>query len=175
MANLTRENRLKKIVNTVFDVDVMEKTRKREVVEARMVYCRILMDEGYKTLSRTAKSLDKHHATVIHYNNSFKYVIKADDRLYELYERCVKMFTEPQRIQNKDLTLVECKNLIFTLENKIKNLTLNLSSLNLEHEIFIKRQKVYHDIYKTIHERVNKKNIKQVTRKLNTYLNGIHS
>ena len=51
MANLTRENRLKKIVNTVFDVDVMEKTRKREVVEARMVYCRILMDEGYKTLS----------------------------------------------------------------------------------------------------------------------------
>ena len=48
------EERLKDIVNQVFEVDVMKKTRKREVVEARMVYSRILRDSEFMTASRIA-------------------------------------------------------------------------------------------------------------------------
>lgn len=170
---MNKEERLKIIVNEVFNIDVMSKTRKNKEVEGRMVYTKILMSEGYKNLSTIARSLNKHHATIIHYNKQFKYIIKPDEKLWEMYSRCLRLFIEPTSME-QELNLIECKKLIFSLQNKIKKLTLDIHGLNLEHEVFQKRQSRYPEIYKTIHERVNSNNIKEVTRKLNTYLNGVH-
>lgn len=170
---MNKEERLKIIVNEVFDIDVMAKTRKNAVVEGRIVYAEILMKEGSKTLSTTARSLNKHHATVIHYNKQFKYIIKADDRLFEMYSRCVKLFLEEVSFK-QELNSLQYRNLIFSLENKIKRLTLDINSLTLNQAVFKKREKKFFEIYKTIHARVDNTNITQVTRKLNTYLNGIH-
>ena len=168
------EERLKDIVNQVFEVDVMEKTRKREVVEARMVYSRILRDSDYMTLSKIAKSLNQSHCTIIHYNKNFKYFIKPDEKLWHKYLTCSRIYNETDHVANT-LELVECRNLIFSLENKIKKLTLDISRLNLEHETYKKQVETYPDLYRLINERVRPKNVKEVTRKLNTYLNGIHN
>ncbi len=168
------EERLKDIVNQVFDVDIMEKTRKREVVEARMVYSRILRDSEYMTLSKIAKSLNKSHCTIVHYNKNFKYFIKPDERLWHMYLTCARIYNETDHIAHT-LELAECRNLIFSLENKIKKLTLDISRLNLEHETYKKQAETYPDLYSLINERVRPKNVKEVTRKLNTYLNGIHN
>jgi len=167
-------NRLKKIVNRVFDVDIMDNTRRREVVEARMVYSRILMDTGKHTLTRVAKTLNKSHCTIVHYNKNFKYFIKPDERLWEMYLLCAKIFTETDHVANA-LDLEDCRNLIFSLENKIKKLTLDISRLNLEHDTYKKQTETYPDLYRLINERVRPANVKEVTRKLNTYLNGIHN
>lgn len=166
------EDRLKDIVNQIFEVDVMAKTRKREVVEARMVYSRILSDSNLMTLSRIAKSLNKNHATILHYNKNFKYFIKPDERLWEMYLMCARIYNETDHIAN-ELDVKECRNLIFSLENQIKKLTLDISRLNLEHETYNKRAETYPELYKLIDERVRPKNVKEATRKLNTYLNGI--
>lgn len=168
------EERLKDIVNQVFDVDVMGKTRKREVVEARMVYSRILRDSEYMTLSKIAKSLNKNHATIIHYNKNFEYFIKPDEKLWHKYLTCARIYNETDHIAHT-LELEECRNLIFSLENKIKTLTLDIGRLNLEHETYKKQVETYPDLYRLINERVRPKNVKEVTRKLNTYLNGIHN
>jgi len=61
------------------------------------------------------------------------------------------------------------------LENQKKLLALELSRLNLEHETYKKQVETYPDLYSLINERVRPKNVKEVTRKLNTYLNGIHN
>jgi len=169
---MDKETKLKIIVNEVFDIDVMSKTRKNKEVEGRMVYAKILMSEGYKNLSTIGKSINKHHATIIHYNKQFNYIIKADEKLWEMYSRCLRLFIEPTSME-QELSLIECKKLIFSLQNKIKKLTLDMHGLNLEHEEFQKRQLKYPEMYKTIHERVNKDNVKEATRKLNTYLNGL--
>ena len=168
------EDRLKNIVNQVFKVDVMEKTRKREVVEARMVYSRILRDSEYMTLSRIAKSLNKNHATILHYNKNFKYFIKPDERLWDMYLLCCRIYNETDHVANA-LDLEECRNLVFSLENQKKLLALELSRLNLEHETYKKQNETYPKLYKLINERVRPNNVDEVTRKLNTYLNGIHN
>lgn len=168
------EDRLKNIVNQVFKVDVMEKTRKREVVEARMVYSRILRDSEYMTLSRIAKSLNKNHATILHYNKNFKYFIKPDERLWDMYLLCCRIYNETDHVANA-LDLEECRNLVFSLENQKKLLALELSRLNLEHETYKKQNETYPKLYRLINERVRPKNVDEVTRKLNTYLNGIHN
>ncbi len=166
------EDRLKDIVNQVFKVDVMEKTRKREVVEARMVYSRILRDSEYMTLSRIAKSLNKNHATILHYNKNFKYFIKPDERLWDMYLLCCRIYNETDHVANA-LDLEACRNLVFSLENQKNLLALELSRLNLEHETYKKQNETYPELYKLINERVRPKNVYEVTKKLNTYLNGI--
>jgi len=52
---------------------------------------------------------------------------------------------------------------------------LDISRLNLEHETYKKQVETYPDLYSLINERVRPKNVKEVTRKLNTYLNGIYN
>jgi len=169
-----REDRLKEIVNQVFKLDIMEKNRRNEVVEARMVYSQILRDSEFMTLSNIAKSIDKNHATIIHYIKNFNYIIKPDERLWGLYLLCARIYNETDHIANT-LELEECRNLIFSLENQKKLLALELSRLNLEHETYKKQVETYPDLYSLINERVRPKNVKEVTRKLNTYLNGIHN
>ena len=167
-----REDRLKDIVNQVFKLDIMEKNRRNEVVEARMVYSQILRDSEFMTLSNIAKSIDKNHATIIDYIKNFNYIIKPDERLWDMYLTCARIYNETDHIANT-LELEECRNLIFSLENKIKKLSLEIGRLNLEHETYKKRAETYPELYKLIDERVRPKNVKEATRKLNTYLNGI--
>ena len=44
---LNEMNQLKFMVNFVFDVDIISKKRKREYVDARMVFSKILNDNGF--------------------------------------------------------------------------------------------------------------------------------
>ena len=48
--------------------EVVMKTRKRHIVEARMMISKLLLKEGL-TLSEIARFLNKDHATIIHYRN----------------------------------------------------------------------------------------------------------
>ena len=51
---------LKQIVSEVFDVDILDKRRTRNVVDARGVYSKILKDKGF-TLVFIGQSLNKDH------------------------------------------------------------------------------------------------------------------
>lgn len=168
------EERLKDIVNRVFEVDIMEKTRRREVVEARMVYTRILRDSEFMTVSKIAKSLNKNHATILHYLKNFKYFIKPDERLWDMYLLCCRIYTETDHVANA-LDLEECRKLIFSLENVIKKLTLDISRLKLDYKTYKEKETTYSPLYNLIHERVPGSRVDEITRKLNTYLNGIHN
>ena len=63
----TNSKQLQKIIETVFDVNLLDKSRRREIVEARIVYSNILHEVNNLTISAIAKTLGKNHATVIHY------------------------------------------------------------------------------------------------------------
>ena len=64
-------NKLKEIVLDEINIDVNAETRKREVIEGRIIYCKILRDCGW-TMSSIGKTINRNHATVVHYIRRFE-------------------------------------------------------------------------------------------------------
>jgi len=84
-------NELKRIVNDIFLVDLEVKNSKRGVVDARKVYSKILRDSGlsYELIGST---INKDHATVIHYVKNVEYLLSYDRALMEKYVACKNVF-----------------------------------------------------------------------------------
>lgn len=90
-----------KIVNEVFLVDLTLNNRKRETVDARKVYSKILRDKGhgYKFIGET---INKDHATIIHYIKNIDHLLSYDQALIDKYIVCKNIFTgEPVSKQVK--------------------------------------------------------------------------
>ena len=81
-----------KIVNEVFLVDLTLNNRKRETVDARKVYSKILRDKGYgyKFIGET---INKDHATIIHYIKNIEHLLSYDSILRDKYIACKNIFT----------------------------------------------------------------------------------
>ena len=82
---------LKTIVDTEFDLDILDKCRKAEYVNARLIYSYILRRRGVG-LVRIAKSIDKNHATILYLVNNAPFYLKQDQDLEHSYENCLRMF-----------------------------------------------------------------------------------
>jgi hypothetical protein len=76
---------LKKIIDEVFELDLMNKTRQREYVDARRIFSHILFKEG-ATLTAIGKYLGLDHASIHYYTKKFEWIIKSDLMLREKYE-----------------------------------------------------------------------------------------
>ena len=87
---------LKKIVNDVFLVDIEVKNRKRGVVDARKVYSKILRDNGY-SYELIGETIEKDHATIIHYVKNIEYLLSYDRILREKYVACKNVFIKKRK------------------------------------------------------------------------------
>ena len=91
---------LRSIVNKVCRVNVLSKKRNREIVNARMIYSKILRDRKYSYVD-IGMSLLKNHASVIHYCKSVNWLLKYDNNLQIKYEKCLELFScKDEEIQN---------------------------------------------------------------------------
>ena len=74
-------NFLKRIIKDVLGINVEKnRSRLREVVNAKMIYASILSNRGYGC-SAIGKSLGMNHATILHYNKNFRFYKKTDSNL----------------------------------------------------------------------------------------------
>lgn len=73
-------------VNKVTGVDLTLQTRKYRIIEARMLYYKILRQKGY-TLTEIGNTLNKNHATVLHSLNLFDDIIEFDKDLKNKYKQ----------------------------------------------------------------------------------------
>jgi hypothetical protein len=87
---------LKKIVNDVFLIDLMSSRRERTIVDARKVYSKILRDEGI-SLESIGKSINKNHATVIHYIKDLHSILSYDKELRDKYIACKNVFIKKRK------------------------------------------------------------------------------
>jgi hypothetical protein len=83
---------LKEIINEVFLVDIDIKSSKRAVVDARKVYSKILRDSGYN-YELIGETINKNHATIIHYVKNIEYLLSYDQILRDKYVACKNIFT----------------------------------------------------------------------------------
>lgn len=71
--------------------EVVMKTRKRHIVEARMMISKLLLKEGL-TLSEIARFLNKDHATIIHYRNLHDDLMKTEAKYKFKFDKLVSAF-----------------------------------------------------------------------------------
>ncbi len=149
------------IINYEFELDLLEKTRKRPHTEARMILSKILTDRYKYGRSRIADLLDMNHATVVYYLQQIPFLLKHEKPLSDKYETIVNKY---QDIDDPiwDLTEAELKTLAFTLRNENKNLNLELNHQKNKIEIFEK--------HKELIEYLEENNVKNATQLLIKYI-----
>lgn len=138
----TEMNSLKEIISTSTGTDVMNKNRYRNVVDARIVFSKIIRERGY-TYSSISRYLSKHHSTIMHYICECNHLIKTDDKMMETYINCRNKFLE-----DKDALLT------YTDKDAVKEMII----LKMDIEKLIDRNNKLKDIqkkYKRLTEIIN--------------------
>ena len=160
--------KLKEIVSQVFDTDINIKTRKRNNVEARMIFSKILREDG-NTFESIGKAINKDHSTIVYYVNQASVLIKQSIELSDKYLECKNCY-----IDNLDVVLPQMK--YDELKDEVVELKFLVNKLASERNEIIKVQEKYNRIKKIINlvaERTHVGKEEFIERKINQMFNGI--
>jgi hypothetical protein len=78
-------NYIKDRVQFYTGLDIRKKTREREYVYARMVFCKIMREEFLMTMDAIGKYLGKSHCTIVHYMKNFDTIEKYEYSFNKVY------------------------------------------------------------------------------------------
>ena len=118
-------SQLKKVIQEITGVDINEVSRKREIIEARAVYYKILKQiDKKKSLKSIGASVGKNHATVLHSLKNYD--------MFEQFNPTLKLFRK-QILQRLNYASPE-QILDMSKEELIDSLQLDIMKLNDEIE-----------------------------------------
>ena len=160
--------KLKEIVSQVFETNINIKTRKRNNVEARMIFSKILREDG-NTFESIGNAINKDHSTIVYYVNQASVLIKQSIELSDKYLECKNCY-----IDNLDVVLPQMK--YDELKNEVLELKLLINQLTIERNEIIKVQEKYNRIKKIINlvaERTHVGKEEFIEKKINQMFNGI--
>jgi hypothetical protein len=168
---------LKQIVSEIFDVDILDKRRIRNVVDARGVYSKILKDKGF-TLVFIGQSLNKDHSTIINCLNNTEFFIEHDNNIKQKYYICLSRFHQALGITEldtlSDLSEYQLKKEIIKLRLELRDLADSYDELSNKYTIDAKKHSKYEYIYQMISTRCKDSYLYMVERKVNQILNTLH-
>ena len=118
--------KFKKIIEFETGVNVEIVSRKRNFVEARAMYYKLLRDVLNMTLQAIGDTVNKDHATIIHSLNSVNDWMKYDRKLADRYKNILYAI---DKIDETDFNSLRYENIMLNL--KIDELTKRLSSNRL--------------------------------------------
>lgn len=157
---------LRIIVDEVFEVQISNKNRTRHIVDARMIFSKVLRERGH-TLTSIARYLRKDHTTIIHYITVSNFILTQDNRLMDMYVVCKDRFLK-DREPIMSATDNELVKIILSLRSQIDTLILerdNIKKMESKHMRF-------YNIINLIDKRVPEGQEKIIYRKINEILNG---
>ena len=163
---------LKKIINHKFGVDINTNTRKRDFVNARLVYAKILRERGY-TFESIARSINRDHATIIYYVRCAMHIFIQDRFLEKKYNECKGLFfgnIDPNASVSNEEILSEGVN---ALLQQINDLTAENTVLKYEIDERVKRFKRVNKIINLIEERTHYGREELVEKKIREMFNGL--
>lgn len=157
---------LKKIVDTVFSTDIANERRHQPVVEARMVFSKILTDRGH-TITSIGRYLNKNHATIIYYNRNIADLLEMYPYLFSKYMECKSSFLENREpvVFFKERKL---QGIIHGLMNKVDEVTQERDDLRN----ILKKYKRFERIIELLHDRNAMLYEDEVYKKINAMLNN---
>ena len=149
------------IINSVFELDIKNKSGKRQYVDARYVFVKIMTDRGY-TVTLLSNYLKKHHTTVIYYRNSACDLMETNEVFLKKYITCRDKFLIDK---NGSIRISKKEELI----NRIDRLILEKSNLEKRYEGY----KRLENIIELIDSRTPRGKESFILKKINLMLNGI--
>ncbi len=100
--------RLKEIIKQETNTDIDIRTRKREVIELRSLYCNVLKElKPNKTLQAIGDTLELNHATVIHALKNYKMYEEYNPELKKFRTTILSYFTIDNEQELKELSEIE--------------------------------------------------------------------
>ncbi len=170
--NSVRMNALKDIIKYHLGVDVVkDKSRKKEKVEARMMFSYIMNEKGYGP-SEIGRFLIKDHTSVIHYLKTFEWYLKTDKALSEDYAVVRKSFINDLghifEFTNSELTKE-----IFILQSKINELYSERKRMKESIKSSYNTTGRLENIFRLIQERTPMGKEDDILKKLNHFYNGL--
>jgi predicted alpha/beta superfamily hydrolase len=145
--------KVKELILQQTSIDVDDKTRTREQVEARSLYYMLIKELTPKTtLKQIGKSVGKNHATVIHSLNQWDMFSKYNPSLNTYKERILKMFDKEIDLTDIDLLRKQINRLQGELiDLQIENEKLKKQLLRDEHETIQNIKLLFHRFEGTEH------------------------
>jgi len=132
--------RLKEIIKQETNTDIEIRTRKREVIELRSLYCNVLKQlKPNKTLQAIGDTLELNHATVIHALKNYKMYEEYNPELKRFRATILSYFTMDET-ELKELSDIE------KVKHEIHKLTLENFNLKKELQEQIDRPKYEYQI-----------------------------
>lgn len=100
--------RLKDIIKQETNTDIDIRTRKRETIEMRSLYCNVLKQlKPNKTLQAIGDTLELNHATVIHALKNYKMYEEYNPELKKFRTTILSYFTIDNEEELKELSEIE--------------------------------------------------------------------
>ena len=100
--------RLKEIIKQETNTNIDIRTRKREVIELRALYCNVLKQlKPNKTLQAIGDTLELNHATVIHALKNYKMYEEYNPELKKFKNTILSYFTIDNEAELKELSEIE--------------------------------------------------------------------
>lgn len=155
-------------VNDFFGFDISIKSRKRSIVEARMMYAKLMKVYTNTSLTEIGLLINKDHATIIHYLKNFRHIKKQDREFSNKYDILSEVY-EDFRKSWFDLERFDDKKRIQVLESSLKS-ALDKKEL---YENYIKKIKRIDSIVQLIEERTPRGEEEYVESKINRMFNSI--
>ena len=101
-------DRLKEIIRQETNTNIDVRTRKRETIELRALYCNVLKQlKPNKTLQAIGDSIELNHATVIHALKNYKMYEEYNPELKKFKNTILSYFTIDNEEELKELSEIE--------------------------------------------------------------------
>ena len=100
-------NSILSIVNTVNSINILEKTRSRDFVNARMIYAYMSRRFTKSTFKEIGTIIKRNHATILHLNKYYNGVYKTDADFRILADRCLSGYFSEQGIEQPKVEAIE--------------------------------------------------------------------
>jgi len=123
--------RLKEIIKQETNTDIEIRTRKRETIEMRSLYCTVLKQlKPKKTLQAIGDTIELNHATVINSLNNYKVYEQYNPELKKFKTTILSYFTMDDSELKELLEIEKLKNKVMELKIENDSLRIQLHKLN---------------------------------------------
>jgi hypothetical protein len=128
--------KLKELILSETKIDINQRTRKREIVEARALYCILLKEiQPYRTLQYIANTLELNHATVIHALKGYEYYEKFNPILNKYKNNILRYFNIEHTLVSNTQEDLDIKIIKYELESLKKDYELLKNDTRIEFRI----------------------------------------
>lgn len=167
------KEKLYEIVCNFSGEDIREYTRRHEVVSARVVFSKILLDENHRERN-IAKFLGVDRSSIYHYKKIFENIINSDKVAKELYKKSKRYFYKNITFNAKAVNDLELLDELENLNKKYRRLMNEYELLKNSGDKDIDTDRFY-DTFKAISDNVKKGREELLSKKIYNTINTVNS